>query len=106
MYKTKFFDRIAVNEVPLLKSFLIFTGSFIFGICTILPIHEIGHALSLLYLGMPNISISYNPFMGTTTYTGTIDLKYANFVLLAVQVHRMRMLWNISKVGLFYPESK
>jgi len=64
------------------KAFLIFTGGYFFAVCFIIPIHEIGHALSMVFLGVEGVKITFNPFNGNTTYDGTISDANMNLVLL------------------------
>jgi hypothetical protein len=50
------------NSTAILKGFLFFTASFIFGYCLTVLFHEFGHALIHNIFGLSNFTVFYHPF--------------------------------------------
>jgi hypothetical protein len=65
------------------RAMLIFLGSTFFAFCLLVLIHETGHALALLILGFPDISLVITPFYGITRSSGTITMDVAPFISVA-----------------------
>ena len=83
--KYKYFD------TNFFRSFLIYTGAFLFSIILIILVHELGHYLAFLWRGYDSVIIRINPFMGVTSCAQEIQAKDFDYIILGGTVFNLTL---------------